>query len=424
MDETTTISGRPDATLPLTGEERLIMDEVGPGARTVDAPLSAIAAYVATVIPAGEDGEDGEDGTDGREVELQKSATHVQWRYVGDTTWTDIVPLSEITGVNGAPGADGNGTAYYGQIGRQASGTVDVSASGTYYPIDLVGTLDADNSYGLIEGTSEDLALKNDTGQAQLLIVVGSADVRSSNNEVLGMRLAVNGVTIAASECRVTTGSTNYGKLLSQWIIELDDGDEVSMHVANQGHTTDITVERAKLVALTPGRQGEQGDKGDVGPTPTLQPNHVFAGPVSGSPAPAAGRPLIGADLPVIADGIVFTISNRGEIATPSTNYDESLPLSLPSTVAKITFTTHIDNTGSATTTLNAYKRTPAGAKTSLLSANATLAPGASVAVASLSTTPGVLSLAVGDRVGVDLIGLGTDASGIKCIVELTRPAV
>lgn len=245
------------------------MDEVGPGARTVDAPLSAIAAYVATVIPAGEDGGDGEDGTDGREVELQKSATHVQWRYVGDTTWTDIVPLSEITGV-----------------------------------------------------------------------------------------------------------------------------------------------------------KGEQGDKGDVGPTPTLQPNHVFAGPVSGSPAPAAGRPLIGADLPVIADGIVFTISNRGEIATPSTNYDESLPLSLPSTVAKITFTTHIDNTGSATTTLNAYKRTPAGAKTSLLSANATLAPGASVAVASLSTTPGVLSLAVGDRVGVDLIGLGTDASGIKCIVELTRPAV
>jgi hypothetical protein len=130
------------------------------------------------------------------------------------------------------------------------------------------------------------------------------------------------------------------------------------------------------------------------------------------------------AELGAIGDGIVFVISNRGETATPSTNYDESLPLSLPITVAKITFITHIDNTGSSTTTLSAYKRTAAGTKTALLSANATLASGASVAIGSLSSTAGVLSLADGDRLGVDLIGLGTGASGIKCIIEYTRSAV
>jgi hypothetical protein len=42
--QTTTITDRPNATLPLTGNERLVMDEVGEGARTVDAPASAIAA--------------------------------------------------------------------------------------------------------------------------------------------------------------------------------------------------------------------------------------------------------------------------------------------------------------------------------------------------------------------------------------------
>jgi hypothetical protein len=42
--DTSTITGRPDATLPLTGNERVVMDEVGPGARTVDAPASAVAA--------------------------------------------------------------------------------------------------------------------------------------------------------------------------------------------------------------------------------------------------------------------------------------------------------------------------------------------------------------------------------------------
>jgi hypothetical protein len=130
------------------------------------------------------------------------------------------------------------------------------------------------------------------------------------------------------------------------------------------------------------------------------------------------------AELGAIADGIVFTISNRGETATASTNYDESLPLSFAVTVTKITFITHIDNTGSSTTTLSAYKRTAVGTKTALLSANTTLASGASVATGSLSGTAGVLSLAAGDRLGVDLIGLGTGASGLKCIIEYTRSAV
>ena len=45
---------------------------------------------------------------DGREVEMQKSATHVQWRYVGDATWIDLIPLADITGPSGANGADGD----------------------------------------------------------------------------------------------------------------------------------------------------------------------------------------------------------------------------------------------------------------------------------------------------------------------------
>ena len=44
---------------------------------------------------------------DGREIEMQKSATHVQWRYVGDASWTNLVALTEITGPAGANGEDG-----------------------------------------------------------------------------------------------------------------------------------------------------------------------------------------------------------------------------------------------------------------------------------------------------------------------------
>lgn len=56
-----------------------------------------------SVAPGSSDGVDGEDG---REVELRNNGTQIQWRYVGDPSWTDIISLSEITG---ADGEDGNG---------------------------------------------------------------------------------------------------------------------------------------------------------------------------------------------------------------------------------------------------------------------------------------------------------------------------
>jgi hypothetical protein len=54
----------------------------------------------------GSDGTDGGDGADGSEVELQKSATHIQWRYVGEATWTNLVALDDLKGAAGVDGGD------------------------------------------------------------------------------------------------------------------------------------------------------------------------------------------------------------------------------------------------------------------------------------------------------------------------------
>lgn len=43
-------------------------------------------------------------GADGREIEIQNSGTHLQWRYEGDVSWTNLVALSAITGPTGARG--------------------------------------------------------------------------------------------------------------------------------------------------------------------------------------------------------------------------------------------------------------------------------------------------------------------------------
>lgn len=55
----------------------------------------------------GADGDDGDDGDDGREVEVQNSGTHIQWRYVGDPTWIDLVALTSLKGDPGDAGVDG-----------------------------------------------------------------------------------------------------------------------------------------------------------------------------------------------------------------------------------------------------------------------------------------------------------------------------
>lgn len=60
--------------------------------------------WINVIAVADLQGPPGDPGDDGREVELQKSATHIQWRYVGDPTWADLVALDDISG---DPGEDG-----------------------------------------------------------------------------------------------------------------------------------------------------------------------------------------------------------------------------------------------------------------------------------------------------------------------------
>ncbi len=50
----------------------------------------------------------GADGEDGREVELRKTDTHVQWRYVDDIKWHDLIALDDLKGATGPRGPKGD----------------------------------------------------------------------------------------------------------------------------------------------------------------------------------------------------------------------------------------------------------------------------------------------------------------------------
>jgi hypothetical protein len=73
----------------------------------------------------------GDEGTDGADVEFQASGTHIQWRYVGGSTWTDLVALSAITGPAGAAGETGPTGAAGAAGSAGAAGAAATIAIGT-----------------------------------------------------------------------------------------------------------------------------------------------------------------------------------------------------------------------------------------------------------------------------------------------------
>jgi len=72
----------------------------------------------------------GNPGDDGEEVELQKSLTHIQWRYVGDVSWTDLVALTDLKGIQGIPGIGITAGEIEIDFGSTPTNEASISATG------------------------------------------------------------------------------------------------------------------------------------------------------------------------------------------------------------------------------------------------------------------------------------------------------
>ena len=102
LAQVSTSAGMASFTMPelAEGSTMYIFNEQYNGDRKTDYASN----LVALTIPADSGSQDGEDG---REVELQNNGTSIQWQYVGETEWKDLVDLSDLTGADGSDGADG-----------------------------------------------------------------------------------------------------------------------------------------------------------------------------------------------------------------------------------------------------------------------------------------------------------------------------
>lgn len=170
-----------------------------------------------------------------------------------------------------------DGIAYYGQMSIQTGTTVSIATASTYQSLGFSGTLDS-QVFGLTSAT--DFGLKNISGNTILLEVYASADLDNGNNKVYGIKLAKNGVLIDETECRAETGNTHtLIKLNTNWMIELDDQDEVELYLTNFTSTGNVVVDRAKVVANTVGKTDvvSSGTQSLIGYIPDVQALSQYA---------------------------------------------------------------------------------------------------------------------------------------------------
>lgn len=138
-----------------------------------------------------------------------------------------------------------------GFLSRQTSGTVTITTAGVYVPINLAATLDSDVTFNMVaSGAPNVTGLKNDTDQTRTMMFIATYDGKAGNNQAIGLKLALNNVPIDASECSSFAGSSGqFGKAMTQYMMRVEPGDEVTMWAANLDTTTNLNIIRLKLSA-------------------------------------------------------------------------------------------------------------------------------------------------------------------------------
>ena len=137
-----------------------------------------------------------------------------------------------------------------GQISIQGNTTpTDIVTQDAFVQAGIVGTLDTltDIDFEALSGGKFGMVYTGE--ETKTFWVTGSYDATAGNNQTLAIRISKNGTSIPATECRAFTGSGGAeAKLVTTWMIELVNDDEISLLIANTSSTADATIRRGRLV--------------------------------------------------------------------------------------------------------------------------------------------------------------------------------
>ena len=199
-------------------------------------------------------------GSDGREIELQTTETMIQWRYVGDEAWTDLIALSSLKGPQGLKGDTGE----KGDTGKGIqSAYIDESGN-----LNITYTDGNTESLGSVKGA--------DGTSISIIDSLNSTSELPSSGQKKGDGYLIDGnlwIYTGTTESDAVNGFKNVGaikgpagrgitsaviNLSGELIINYSDGAS-----ENLGNVIGPQGERGPQGET--GIQGPKGDKGDTG---------------------------------------------------------------------------------------------------------------------------------------------------------------
>jgi hypothetical protein len=137
-----------------------------------------------------------------------------------------------------------------GQISIQGNTTAtNIITIDAFVQAGIVGTLDTLTDIDFTALGSGKFGMIYNGAATRTFWITGSYDATAGNNNTLAIRMAKNGTSIPATECRAFTGSGGAeAKLVTTWMLELSTGNEVSLVIANTSSDADVTIRRGRLV--------------------------------------------------------------------------------------------------------------------------------------------------------------------------------
>ena len=212
-------------------------------------------------IPTGS-GESGIPGQDGREIELRKGETHIEWNYVGEDNWKQLVSLEELKGPKGQDGQKGaDGTP--GRDGQDGeSPTLEIGNVSTLEPGSRATAsvrLISENRYAIDLGIPRGAKGQDGTG--------------GGSGSVVNPTLEIGSVTsgeVASAE--IVGDSPNY--TINLVLPKGEKGEKGEQGLTGergpQGKPGEKGEQGPQGERGLTGERGEQGEKGNDGVTPNI----------------------------------------------------------------------------------------------------------------------------------------------------------
>ena len=178
-------------------------------------------------------------GKDGREIELKNSGTAIQWRYVGDSEWTDLVHLSDITGAT--PNIQ-IGTVQTLEPGQDATASITGTAENPVLNMGIPKGKDGNDG----ESNERNATPLTDAGREHIPAIVSFVDDDCRSEVYTVLFPLIKNLEIPYT-IACPTGSINNSLYITDAQLKemYDYGVSVSCHTVNQ--TNMDTVDRNQL---------------------------------------------------------------------------------------------------------------------------------------------------------------------------------